>query len=97
MLVLHAFIKVDPNQREEYLVHARKVMEGSKAEEGCNSYHLYEDTIEANTFVMVEEWKDIAALEYHFGTDHYKAFKKATTGMIVEPPQLVKYEVANKY
>jgi quinol monooxygenase YgiN len=97
MLVLHAFIKVDPNQREEYLGHARQVMEGSKAEEGCNSYHLYEDTLVPNTFVMVEEWKDTEALEYHFGTEHYKAFKEATAGMIVEPPQLVKYEVAKKY
>jgi quinol monooxygenase YgiN len=96
MLVLHAFIKVDPNQREEYLGHARQVMEGSKAEEGCNSYHLYEDTLVPNTFVMVEEWKDAAALEYHFGTAHYKAFKEATVSMVLEPPQLVKYEVARK-
>jgi quinol monooxygenase YgiN len=96
MLVLHAFIKVDPNQREEYLGHARKVMEGSKGEEGCNSYHLYEDTIEPNTFVMVEEWKDTAALEFHFGTAHYQAFKEATAGMVVEPARLVKYEVAKK-
>jgi quinol monooxygenase YgiN len=96
MLVLHAFIKVDPNQREEYLGHARQVMEGSKAEEGCNSYHLYEDTLMPNNFVMVEEWKDTAALEYHFGTAHYKAFKEATVGMVVEPPQLVKYEVSRK-
>jgi quinol monooxygenase YgiN len=96
MLVLHAFIKVDPNQREEYLKHAEVVMKGSKAEEGCNSYHLYEDTLEPNTFVMVEEWKDTAALEYHFSTDHYKTFKEATGGMVVEPPRLVKYEVAGK-
>lgn len=96
MLVLHAFIKVDPNQRELYLQHARNVMEGSKAEEGNNSYHFYEDTLEANTFVVVEEWKDAAALEFHFGTEHYKAFKEATGGMLVEPPQLVKYEVVKK-
>jgi quinol monooxygenase YgiN len=97
MLVLHAYIKVDPNQREEYLGHARNVMEGSKAEEGCNSYHLYEDTLEANTFVMVEEWKDAAALEFHFGTAHYKTFKEATSEMVVEPARLVKYEVAKKF
>lgn len=96
MLVLHAYIKVAPNQREEFLGHARAVMEGSKAEEGCNSYHLYEDTLVPNTFVMVEEWMDTAALEFHFGTEHYKTFKEATAGMIVEPVQLVKYEVAKK-
>ncbi|HLO12131.1 MAG TPA: putative quinol monooxygenase, partial [Pseudoneobacillus sp.] len=94
MLVLHAFIKVNPNHREEYLGYARKVMEGSKAEDGCISYHLYEDTLEANTFVMLEEWKDTAALEYHFKTEHYQAFKEATGGMVVEPARLVKYEVA---
>jgi quinol monooxygenase YgiN len=96
MLVLHAFIKVDPNQREEFLKHAKEVMKGSKAEEGCNTYHLYEDTIEPNTFVMVEEWKDSAALEFHFGTNHYQVFKNATGGMLVEPPRLVKYQVEDK-
>jgi quinol monooxygenase YgiN len=96
MLVLHAFIKVDPNQREEFLKHAEQVMKGSKAEEGCNSYHLYEDTLETNTFVMLEEWKNNAALEYHFKTDHYQVFKEATGGMLVEPPRLAKYEVAEK-
>jgi quinol monooxygenase YgiN len=45
---------------------------------------------------MVEEWKDTAALEFHFGTEHYKAFKEATAGMVVEPARLVKYEVAKK-
>ncbi|HYK72000.1 MAG TPA: putative quinol monooxygenase [Pseudoneobacillus sp.] len=96
MLVLHAYIKVDPNQREAYLGHAREVMKGSKAEPGCNSYHLYEDTLVPNSFVMVEEWKDAAALEYHFSTEHYQAFKEATGSMVVEPPQLVRYEVASK-
>lgn len=96
MLVLHAFIKIDPNQREEYLIHAREVMKGSKAEAGCNSYHLYEDALEPNSFVMVEEWKDAAALEYHFSTQHYKAFKEATGSMLVEAPKLVRYEVASK-
>jgi quinol monooxygenase YgiN len=96
LLVLHAHIKVDPKQREEYLKHARKVMEGSKAEAGCNSYHLYEDTLVPNTFVMLEEWKDTAAVEFHFETEHYKAFKEATVGMVVEPVRLVKYEVSKK-
>ncbi|MFD2444956.1 putative quinol monooxygenase [Bacillus sp. CGMCC 1.16607] len=96
MLVLHAYIKVDPARREEYLQHAKEVMKGSKAEAGCNSYHLYEDTIEPNTFVMVEEWKDTAALEYHFKTEHYQAFKIATEGMLVEPPRLVRYDVTGK-
>lgn len=96
MLVLHAYIKVNPNQREEFLGHAKQVMKGSKAEEGCNTYHLYEDTLEPNTFVMVEEWKDAAALEYHFKTEHYRVFKEATGGMLVEPPRLERFEAAEK-
>ncbi|WP_442598338.1 putative quinol monooxygenase [Neobacillus sp. D3-1R] len=96
MLVLHAYIKVDPTQCEVYLEHAREVMKGSKAEAGCNSYHLYEDTLEPNSFVMVEEWKDAAALEHHFSTEHYKAFKEATGSMLAEPPTLVRYEIASK-
>jgi quinol monooxygenase YgiN len=93
MLVLHAHIKVNPNQREVYLGHARNVMEGSKAEEGNISYHFYEDILDKNQFVVVEEWQDSDALQFHFGTEHYKAFKEATNGMLAEPPRLVKYEI----
>ena len=78
MIVLHAFIKVDPNHRIPFLEQAQQIMKHSKAEEGNNSYHLYEDTIEPNSFVMLEEWDDLAAIEYHNHTEHYKAFKDAT-------------------
>jgi quinol monooxygenase YgiN len=96
MLVLHAFIKVKPEFREEFLNSARQAMAGSKAEEGCNSYHLYEDAVEPNSFIMVEEWKDAAALEFHFNTEHFKAHRAHTEGMYVEPTRLVRYEVSSK-
>lgn len=96
MVVLHAFIKVDPNYREQYLEHAKEVMKHSKAEEGNNSYHLYEDTLEANSFVMVEEWKDLAALDFHVKTSHYVDFKNATKNMLAADVRLERYEVKGK-
>ncbi|SFB06764.1 MULTISPECIES: putative quinol monooxygenase [unclassified Bacillus (in: firmicutes)] len=96
MIVLHAFIKVNPNQRQQYLEHARDVMKHSKAEEGNNSYHLYEDTLEANKFVMVEEWKDLAALEFHFKTAHYADFKIATKDMLADEVRVERYDVKGK-
>jgi quinol monooxygenase YgiN len=96
MIVLHAFIKVDPSHRNQFLEQAQLIMKHSKAEEGNNSYHLYEDTIESNSFVMLEEWDDLAAIEYHNNTGHYKAFKDATAEMVLAPPRVERYDVAGK-
>lgn len=96
MIVLHAFIKVDSNQRGQFLEHAQEIMKHSKAEEGNNSYHLYEDTLEPNSFVMLEEWSDLAAIEYHNETEHFKAFQKATATMVLSSPRVERYDVAGK-
>jgi quinol monooxygenase YgiN len=96
MIVLHAFIKVNPNHRDQFLEQAQQIMKHSKAEEGNNSYHLYEDILESNSFVMLEEWDDLAAIEYHNNTEHYKAFMDATAAMVLASPRVERYDVAGK-
>ncbi|MDP4162316.1 MAG: putative quinol monooxygenase [Bacillota bacterium] len=96
MIVIHAFIKVNPEKRDEFLEAANLVMEGSKAEEGNISYHLYEDTKESNAFVMVEEWKDLDAVRFHGGTPHYLTFGSMSKGLLLEAPRVERYEIAKK-
>lgn len=76
MYIIHAHIKVKPEFRQPFLEDVKNLVKGSQAEDGNISYQLYEDTTQANSFVMLEEWVDAAAVEFHFSTPHFKEFGK---------------------
>ncbi|RFU60234.1 putative quinol monooxygenase [Bacillus sp. V59.32b] len=92
MIVIHAYMKVNQEQRENFLEQTKQVMAGSKAEEENISYHLYEDPEQTNTFVFVEVWKDEKAIEKHEETPHFKTFIKELPPLLHEPIRVEKYE-----
>lgn len=57
---------------DEFIEFTRPIIEKSRAEEGCISYTLYQDPSDATKFIFFEQWKDQAAIDYHFSTDHFK-------------------------
>lgn len=61
-----------------------KVIAGSQAEEGCIYYDLHSDVSDTtNTkFMMLEVWKDQAAIDIHNETPHYKNFSKVAKDYI---------------
>lgn len=65
---------------------ASNVPSVARAEAGCLSYRLYEDTELENEFVFVEEWESSEALQQHFATTHIGEFIQAIPGTIVAPP-----------
>lgn len=42
------------------------------AEPGCMHYELWQDADDATRFTFVETWRDEAALDRHFETEHIK-------------------------
>jgi quinol monooxygenase YgiN len=96
MNIIHAHIKVKPEYRDAFLEQVKELVKQSQVEEGNISYQLYENTELPNAFVMLEEWKDASAIEFHNQTTHYKEFGKVAKDFLLEPPQVVKYEVSSK-
>lgn len=47
------------------------LIEASNAEEGCIEYILHKHTELANTFCLIEKWKDEAAVDFHNNTAHF--------------------------
>jgi len=80
-------MKVNASKREAFLNKVQDLITHSKVEEGNISYHLYEDTITANTFVMVEEWKDQDAMKLHESSVHFQSFIQASKDLFTEPMQ----------
>jgi quinol monooxygenase YgiN len=92
MIIIHAYLKVDPQQRQAFLEQAKLVTEPSQAEEGNISYQYYEDPEQPNTFVFVEKWKDHAAIEVHEATAHFQNFVKTVPGLLSAPIQVQLFE-----
>ena len=96
MIINHAFIKIKPEHRETFLEQVKDVIAGSQSEEGNISYNLYEDTEQVNAFVMLEEWKDQEATEFHRETSHYKNFMKNVQSILSGSVSVKRYEVTGK-
>jgi quinol monooxygenase YgiN len=43
-------------------------------EEGCNAFRFFQALTEPHSFLLVEDFRDAAALERHLGLPHTRAF-----------------------
>ncbi|PLT34472.1 putative quinol monooxygenase [Bacillus sp. V5-8f] len=94
MIIIHAFLKVDSNKRQEFLDIAKEVTALSQAEEGNISYQFYEDPRQPNSFVFLEKWKDGAAIKEHEDTAHFKQFSKEVPNVLSEPIKVELFEAS---
>ncbi|MCX5208737.1 antibiotic biosynthesis monooxygenase [Kitasatospora sp. NBC_00240] len=64
------------------------MIEPSLEEPGCLAYQLYADPNRPEQMAIVEEWTDEAALQFHFGTDHFRQVAETLAEVLAEPLQL---------
>jgi quinol monooxygenase YgiN len=88
MIVVVGRVVTDAARREDLKRIGHAVARASRAEEGCLSYRVYEDTELDNEFVFVEEWESQQALERHFGTPHIAEFMRAIPATVAAPPDV---------
>lgn len=95
MIVVVGRVRTDADKRAELVRIGQAVAAASRAEAGCLSYRLYEDTEIENDFVFVEEWESSEALERHFATAHVGEFMAAIPATIVAPPDVKFHTIAS--
>lgn len=95
MIVVVGRVQTDASKRESLMRVGQAVAAASRAEAGCISYRLYEDTEIENDFVFVEEWESDAALREHFATSHVREFMSAIPATIVAPPDVKFHTIAS--
>jgi quinol monooxygenase YgiN len=81
-LKIVAIMTVKPEAIKNILPIFQTLVQGSQEEDGCISYNLHRDINDSTKFVMLEEWKSQAAIDFHNNTEHYNAFKEASQGMV---------------
>ena len=72
--IISAQVFIKPEKVDVFLEATKSLIEKSRAEEGCISYSLYQDPQDKTKFLFFEEWKNQAAIDFHFSTEHFLKF-----------------------
>jgi quinol monooxygenase YgiN len=87
MIRVIATIELAKGRREEFLAVLKRLAPTVRAEAGCLEYEPMIDLpsgipgqppLRGDTMTMVEQWRDLAALQAHLATAHMKQFFQDT-------------------
>ena len=95
MIIVVGRVQTNADKRQDLIRIGQAVAQASRAEAGCISYRLYEDTEIRNEFVFVEEWESNEALQRHFATPHVQEFLHEIPATIVAPPDVKFHTIAS--
>jgi quinol monooxygenase YgiN len=90
MVHVLAFITCQPGRRDEVLAAFRANMPAVHAEDGCIEYQPVVDAdgfpglLGSDTFVVVEKWRDAAALRAHAVAPHMAAYAASTRPLVAD-------------
>ncbi len=76
------------NKIAEVLAIYQKLVAEVRKEDGCIEYHLYQDFKYPNLFIMIEEWRDLAAFKVHGAASALKTY-----GPLLEPYAIKPLEI----
>ncbi|MDP5276781.1 putative quinol monooxygenase, partial [Chengkuizengella axinellae] len=85
MIMIHATLHVNPEKEQDFLKDIQSLIEDSRSESGNISYDLMKDTEKENVFMMVEEWKDIEAVQSHNTSNHFTTFTGKASEYLTAP------------
>ena len=71
MIHILASFEVKNDKLSDFIKLCNELIEESRKEEGCVSYHLQQNTERENHLVFVEEWKSNEAIEKHNSSEHF--------------------------
>ena len=78
MILITGRVEIGAESRTEFIAAASRHVSLSRLEPGCISHGFFEDVMSPGTFVFVERWRDMAAVQEHFAKD----YSRETAGLI---------------
>lgn len=85
MITLIAAFRAKPGCENRLREELTAMIEPSEAEPGCLGYRPLVDPKAPGAMVIVEEWVDEAALDFHFTTPHFKRVAGVLDEILAEP------------
>jgi quinol monooxygenase YgiN len=95
-LIVAGTVRVPPENLQDFRPHMVAMMTATRAEDGCGAYSYAEDVAQPGLIHVFEIWRDQAALDAHFKTDHMANWRAAWPGFGVSARNLKAYEIASE-
>jgi len=83
-LTIVANIKANPDKVELVKAELLKLIDITRAEEGCINYDLHQDNENPAHFLFYENWESRELWQTHMGAPHLAAYMAATDGAVEE-------------
>ena len=92
MIHILASFKVKNDKLSDFIKLCNELIEESRKEEGCVSYHLKQNTERENYLVFVEEWKSNEAIEKHNSSEHFTRIVPLLVEMCEDAPVIQTFD-----
>jgi len=94
LIIITGSIVASPESFEELRALSLEHVRRSRLEPGCLSHAVHIDVENPLRLVFLETWADRAAIGAHFAVPESRAFVKAVTPLVVEPPVIQIYDAS---
>lgn len=89
MITVHAYMYAKPEYRDAYLEGLRALQASTREHDaGCLRYECWTSIDDPDTFVCIEEWTDMAALNAHLDAPHHAAASAALDPYRARPAEI---------
>jgi len=88
MIIITGSARVPDSNRDAFTEIARRQVTNSRQEPGNVSYAFFEDAMEPGRFFFYEEWKDQAAVDFHFKQPYCLEFIAKARALASSPPEI---------
>jgi len=88
MIGVVAKLHIQEGKTDQAIDLIRELMKSVAEEEGTLLYTMNREKSAPNTIVMMERYKDKAALDYHSSTPYFKAFFAKIGGLLAGKPEI---------
>jgi len=95
-LIIAGTVRIPPDNLEALRPHMLRMVEATKAEEGCEQYAYALDVAEPGLIRIFEVWRGQAQLDAHFNSPHMAAWREAREKLGLFERRLIAYEVAGR-
>ncbi len=83
-----ASVVVLPERKQHVATSLQELAQHSRLEPGNLRYDLYRDSVDANTFHLLETYVDQAAFDAHLQSPHFAAHLARCEGCLAEPARI---------
>ncbi len=91
LLIVHVHVHVKPDAVPAFIAASEANAAGSRKEPGVVRFDMIQEREDVTRFVLVEIYRDAAAVAAHKDTPHYAAWRDAVADLMAEPRRSVKF------